>query len=42
MHVVSSRRGRRTFGIPQWLRVLGWMATVLMAITVAAFAWLNL
>jgi Mn2+/Fe2+ NRAMP family transporter len=42
MHVVSSHRGRRTFGIPQWLRVLGWMATVLMAITVAAFAWLNL
>jgi NRAMP (natural resistance-associated macrophage protein)-like metal ion transporter len=42
MVVVSSRRGRRAFGIPQWLRVLGWMATVLMGITVAAFAWLNI
>jgi NRAMP (natural resistance-associated macrophage protein)-like metal ion transporter len=42
MHVVSSRRGRRAFAIPQWLRVLGWMATSLMALTLAAFIWLNL
>ena len=42
MHIVSSPRGRRAFAIPQWLRVLGWMATSLMALTVAAFAWLNL
>lgn len=41
MHVVSSRRGRRTLAIPRWLRVLGWMATGLMALALAAFAWLN-
>jgi NRAMP (natural resistance-associated macrophage protein)-like metal ion transporter len=42
MHIVSSRRGRRAFAIPQWLRLLGWTATILMALTLAAFAWLNI
>ncbi len=42
MHVVSSKRGRRIFGIPRWLRSLGWLATALMAATLAVFVWLNL
>ena len=42
MHIVSTRRGRETFGVPAWLCALGWLATALMGVTVAALAWLNL
>lgn len=42
MHVVSSRRGRRLFRLPGWLRILGWLATAMMALTVAVFVWFNL
>jgi Mn2+/Fe2+ NRAMP family transporter len=42
MVVVSSRRGLHAFRIPLWLRTLGWLATVLMGVTVAIFGWSNL
>ncbi len=42
MHIVSSRRGRKKFAIPRWLRALGWMATAMMSITVAVFLWFNI
>ncbi len=41
MHIVSSKRGRRLFAIPQWLRSLGWLATGLMTATLGLFIWLN-
>jgi Mn2+/Fe2+ NRAMP family transporter len=41
MVLVSSHRGLRAFFIPPWLRALGWLASALMAITVALFAWSN-
>jgi len=42
MVVVSSARGLRLFSIPLWLRWLGWLASMLMAVTVALFIWSNL
>jgi Mn2+/Fe2+ NRAMP family transporter len=41
MHIVSTKHGRKKFAVPRWLRTLGWLATALMATTVAIFAWLN-
>jgi len=35
MVVVTSERGRKVFALPGWLRLLGWMATSLMAGAVA-------
>ena len=40
MHIVSTSGGHRKFAVPRWLRTLGWLATALMAVTVAVFAWL--
>ena len=37
MVLVSGRRGLEAFEIPAWLRALGWLATVLMAIAVAIY-----
>lgn len=37
MVLVSGRRGLEAFEIPGWLRALGWLATVLMAIAVAIY-----
>jgi len=42
MLVVSSKRGLHAFSIPLWLRILGWLATALMGLTVIIFAWSNL
>lgn len=39
MIVVSSRHGLETFGFPLWLRVLGWLATLLMAVAAALLIW---
>lgn len=42
MIVVTSRRGMETFGFPRWLRALGWLATLLMAVAVAMLLWLSI
>ena len=39
MIVIAPRRGQTTLALPVWLRVLGWLATVLMAVTVALMLW---
>lgn len=39
MAVVSSARGRKAVVIPAWMRLLGWLATALMAAAVAMFLW---
>ena len=39
MIVISPRTGRTKLALPQWLRILGWLATVLMAVTVALLLW---
>jgi len=39
MIVVSPRAGRETLALPSWLRVLGWLGTALMAVTVGAMVW---
>ncbi|MGH8260516.1 MAG: divalent metal cation transporter, partial [Steroidobacteraceae bacterium] len=36
MLVVSSRSGRESFRLPVWLRVLGWLAALIMAVAAAA------
>ena len=38
MLMISSQRGRKAFPLPQWLHLLGWLASGLMALAVAAFA----
>ena len=42
MIIVSSRRGMRLLALPMWLRTLGWLAAILMALTIAIFAWSSL
>jgi hypothetical protein len=37
--IVSSEHGRRSYGLPAWLLVLGWIAAMLMAVTVLLFGW---
>jgi Mn2+/Fe2+ NRAMP family transporter len=39
MVLVSGKDGLKTFGLPAWLRILGWLASALMAVTLAMFAW---
>jgi NRAMP (natural resistance-associated macrophage protein)-like metal ion transporter len=39
MVTVASERGLRQFSLPRWLRTLGWLATILMTLAVAMFAW---
>jgi Mn2+/Fe2+ NRAMP family transporter len=39
MLTVTSERGTRMFALPSWLRILGWLATILMTVAVAMFAW---
>ena len=39
MIVITPRGGTRTLALPVWLRTLGWLATALMAIAVAAMVW---
>ena len=39
MIVITPRDGSRTLALPVWLRTLGWLATALMAITVALMVW---
>jgi Mn2+/Fe2+ NRAMP family transporter len=41
MIVVSSRRGMQTFTFPLWLRALGWLATLVMAVAAAMLVWLS-
>lgn len=42
MLVVSGERGRRSVALPAWVRGLGWLASVLMAVTVALLGWTSL
>ena len=39
MLTVASKRGLRMFSLPRWLKILGWLATILMTLAVAMFAW---
>jgi NRAMP (natural resistance-associated macrophage protein)-like metal ion transporter len=39
MVVVSTKRGAKTFALPVWIKLLGWMAAVLMTAAVAVLAW---
>jgi NRAMP (natural resistance-associated macrophage protein)-like metal ion transporter len=39
MLTISSEAGERLFSFPRWLKVLGWLATALMAIAVVGLAW---
>jgi NRAMP (natural resistance-associated macrophage protein)-like metal ion transporter len=39
MLIVSRKRGLQLLALPMWLRILGWLASILMALTVAMFAW---
>jgi NRAMP (natural resistance-associated macrophage protein)-like metal ion transporter len=39
MIVVSPRGGKETLALPNWLRILGWLGTVLMAVTVGLMVW---
>ena len=39
MLTVASERGLRLFSLPRWLRILGWLATILMALAVTLFVW---
>lgn len=41
MVVVSSAHGIQTFSFPLWLRALGWLATLLMAVAAAMLLWLS-
>ena len=42
MLVVSGGRGAQRFGLPRWLKILGWVTTLLMAATLGVFVWSNL
>jgi Mn2+/Fe2+ NRAMP family transporter len=42
MVVISGGEGTKKFPLPQWLMVLGWLATLLMAVTLGMFIWSNL
>ncbi len=39
MIVIAPRGGKRTLALPAWLHTLGWLGTLLMALTVAALVW---
>jgi Mn2+/Fe2+ NRAMP family transporter len=41
MVIVSTKRGLETLALPRWVRVLGWLATLIMTIAVGAFVWSN-
>lgn len=42
MMLTVSGKTRPALGLPLWLKVLGWLATLLMAIAVGAFVWASL
>ncbi len=42
MLVISGRTARRALSLPRWLKFLGWLATALMAGTVAMLIWSNI
>src|SRR5690606_32510022 len=39
MVMVTTSHGTRLFGLPLWLKVLGWAATVLMTVACIALLW---
>ena len=42
MLAVSGKSHHRRLTLPRWLQFLGWLATALMAVAVAAFAWASI
>jgi NRAMP (natural resistance-associated macrophage protein)-like metal ion transporter len=42
MLAVSGRSRHRQLTLPRWLKFFGWLATALMALAVAAFAWTSI
>lgn len=42
MLAVSGKSHHRRLTLPRWLQFLGWLATALMAVAVAAFAWTSI
>ena len=39
MLLVSSKREARLVPLPRWIKYLGWLATLLMAATIALLLW---
>jgi len=39
MWVVSSQKGAMTIALPRWIKILGWLAAALMALTVVLLIW---
>ena len=39
MIVITPRAGYRTLALPAWLRLLGWLGTLLMAVAVGLMIW---
>jgi Mn2+/Fe2+ NRAMP family transporter len=42
MWIVSSRKGGVTITLPRWIKILGWLATALMGLTVVLLVWSSL
>ncbi|MGZ5999798.1 MAG: divalent metal cation transporter, partial [Rhizomicrobium sp.] len=42
MIVIAPRGGQHVLALPAWLKVLGWLATALMALAVALMVWSTL
>jgi Mn2+/Fe2+ NRAMP family transporter len=41
MLIISSERGLKALAMPRWLRILGWLASALMAVALALLLWAN-
>jgi Mn2+/Fe2+ NRAMP family transporter len=42
MLIVSSRKGAQLFALPQWIKLLGWLASAMMALAVGLLVWSSL
>ena len=41
MLIISSERGLKSLAMPRWLRILGWLASALMAVALVLLLWAN-
>jgi Mn2+/Fe2+ NRAMP family transporter len=42
MLVVGRAKGAQSFSLPQWIKLLGWLASALMALAVGLLLWSSL
>ena len=42
MLIVSSRKGTQLFALPRWIKLLGWLASAMMALAVGLLVWSSL